>query len=239
MIKTTVAKIMREQDNRMSFGGLAACLGRGTRVRRETKGDALAVGIGKIAEQLLTKVDDLKWAAFVDIIGKDVQRNITRGTAIITADFIITAGGAVNTGSLTPILNMSGVVNDGHVKVVDLVDAVREVQSTAKPVLICDTSHYKGSCVETAAAWTSSALLVPVLLQGVVYGIFRMCSDHKHVFRHEHVAYAAIVASLIQTYLTTNRTTKLVRMSMQNQGVAKAPRRKPDIAQMDVLKEDE
>ena len=221
---------------------LTACWSVGscrTRGRHETKGDVLAVGIGNIAQQLLTKVDDLKWAAFVDIIGKDVQRNITRGTAIVTADFISTAGKNANTGSLTPILNMSGVVNDGHVKVVDLVDAVKEVQNTAKPLLISDASRYRGACVESAPAWTSSALLVPVLLQGSVFGILRMCSDHKRVFRHEHVAYASIVACLIQTYLNTNRTTKLVRMSMQNQGGVKAPRRKPDIAQLGVLTEDE
>ncbi len=212
---------------------------------RSSDKDVLAITIGKIAQQLLTKVDDLKWAAFVDIIGNDIQRTICRDSmAVVTADFITLTGDNAQTGSLTPILNVSGIVNDGHIKVVDLVDAVQEVRRTAKPLLIPDTTKYTGRCDEGPttgrghALWTMSSLLVPVLLQGVVYGVFRMCSDHKRVFEKQHVAYATIIASLIQTYLNTNRTTKLVRMSMQNQGITKAPRRKPDIAQLDVLEEE-
>lgn len=211
----------------------------------KSNNDVLAITIGKIAQQLLAKVDDFKWAVFVDIIGHDIQRTICRDSmAVVTADFITITGENAHTGSLTPILNVSGIVNDGHIKVVDLVDAVQQVHRTAKPLLISDTNKYKGKCDEGPTTehghplWSMSSLLVPVLLQGVVYGVFRMCSDHKNVFRQQHVAYATIIASLLQTYLSTNRTTKLVRMSMQNQGMTKAPRRKPDIAQLGALQEE-
>lgn len=198
----------------------------------------LAVMVGKIAEQLLAKVDDLKWSTFVDIIGRDIKRAFAGSKANIIADFISFPPGVqeADTGTVTHILNIGGVVNDGQGQTIEIVDAVLQVKRSAKPLVIPRASHFKGDFAEGHQEWSRSALLVPVLLQGSVFGILRLCADEKQVFKASHVNYANIIASLIQTFLNTNRQTKLVRMSMQNQG---APRRKKSPKKMEALTEED
>lgn len=201
----------------------------------------LAQCIGKIAEKLIQQSADLKWSAFVTVIGNDLQAYLCRNEAsIITADFVSITGHPITestTGSVSPILNKSGVVNDGRSETIDFCEAVKSVQTTAQPLLIDNTAKYKGDFIEDNAGWIQSALMVPVLLQGVVYGVLRIYSSKKKAFDNMHVEYATIIGSIIQSYLSSNRTTKLLRMSMQNQGAARA-KPKP-VFDLDIVEESE
>lgn len=201
----------------------------------------LALCIGKIAEKLIQHTADLKWTSFVSVIGTDLQEFLCKDRAsIITSDFVSIKGSPIQestTGSLTVILNKSAVVNDGKNKTIEFCEAVKQVQQTALPVMIPDARKYKGDCCEDGARWIASALMVPVLLQGVVYGVFRLYSSEKKAFTKTHVHYATIIANIIQSYLSSNRTTKLLRMSMQNQGATRAAP-KP-VFNLDVVEEQE
>ena len=118
--------------------------------------------------------------------------------SIHSADFVSITGTPIATstqGSVSTILNRSGIVNDGKYTSIDFCKAIIQVQRTASPLLIPNTAHYKGDFAEDGAAWVASALLVPVLLQGVVYGVFRIYSSKKKAFTQDHIAYATIIAA--------------------------------------------
>lgn len=183
--------------------------------------DDLALNIGAIASKLVSKTENMKWAVFVDIIGTDIQQTFSCLDMTLTADFVSITGSGITTsmtGSVSTILNRSGVVNDGKVKDIDLNDAIKSVQQTAEPLVIGKAHKYHGQCCEGSTDWVESALMVPVLLQGVVYGVLRMYSDKKKAFKKDHVTYATIIGRIIQSYLSSNSSTKLLRMSMQTQG---------------------